>query len=395
MRIRALTCGLSLDSNDFLSYDHLYQKFFSLSNILNLLQQKLRTENYEIQTIRLTLNSFEHWIPFRSCSLDLDLDLDLGISRIQMIVKILDQLNIHFCSLGSASKKETIQILPLLLSLSSKLYANALIQSNPPAPPSDSSGPGLVYSSELALIAAQVAVDLSKQSDDGLKNFSYCVSFNCPSNIPFFPASYHRHLSPPVLSVALECGELLFLAFHGLTGTETGTETAAATGRGGGIDHEQATQNLTLAYEQMLTPIQEIVRSHCEAHEIIYGGIDASMNPGLSMVESVAKGMEELIPSHEFGQWGTLSVVSVITKAIKTLPSSLLLCGYSGLMLPVMEDIQLAARAAVTDDGSSRSPPYTLRDLLIYSSVCGVGLDTVPIPGDTSPEQLRMYICIF
>jgi uncharacterized protein len=105
--------------------------------------------------------------------------------------------------------------------------------------------------------------------------------------------------------------------------------------------------------------------------------------------------MEELIPSHEFGQWGTLSVVSVITKAIKTLPSSLLLCGYSGLMLPVMEDIQLAARAAVTDDGSSRSPPYTLRDLLIYSSVCGVGLDTVPIPGDTSPEQLRMSICIF
>ena len=45
--------------------------------------------------------------------------------------------------------------------------------------------------------------------------------------------------------------------------------------------------------------------------------------------------------------------------------------GYCGLMLPVMEDLVLAARAA-------ESPPaFTLRDLLTFSSVCGVGLDTV------------------
>jgi hypothetical protein len=29
-----------------------------------------------------------------------------------------------------------------------------------------------------------------------------------------------------------------------------------------------------------------------------------------------------------------------------------------------------------------------VKDLLLYSSVCGTGLDTLPLPGDTTPEQL-------
>ena len=51
------------------------------------------------------------------------------------------------------------------------------------------------------------------------------------------------------------------------------------------------------------------------------------------------------------------------------------MCGYCGLMLPVLEDPVLAQRA-----GEGR---YSVRDLLLYSSVCGTGLDVVPVPGDT------------
>ena len=50
-------------------------------------------------------------------------------------------------------------------------------------------------------------------------------------------------------------------------------------------------------------------------------------------------------------------------------------CGYCGLMLPVLEDDVLAARAS---EGR-----FGVRELLLYSSVCGTGLDVVPIPGDT------------
>jgi uncharacterized protein (UPF0210 family) len=30
----------------------------------------------------------------------------------------------------------------------------------------------------------------------------------------------------------------------------------------------------------------------------------------------------------------------------------------------------------------------TIKDTLLYSAVCGTGLDTVPLPGDTTAEQL-------
>jgi hypothetical protein len=59
-------------------------------------------------------------------------------------------------------------------------------------------------------------------------------------------------------------------------------------------------------------------------------------------------------------------------------------CGYSGLMLPVLEDPVLATRAA---EGR-----YTVRELLLYSSVCGTGLDVVPLAGDTSVEELAALI---
>jgi uncharacterized protein (UPF0210 family) len=54
--------------------------------------------------------------------------------------------------------------------------------------------------------------------------------------------------------------------------------------------------------------------------------------------------------------------------------------GFSGVMLPVLEDPILAQRNA---EGR-----YSLRDLLAFSAVCGTGLDTIPLPGDSTPEQI-------
>ncbi len=71
-----------------------------------------------------------------------------------------------------------------------------------------------------------------------------------------------------------------------------------------------------------------------------------------------------------------LHIAERITAALKSLP--LKLCGYSGLMLPVCEDSGLAAAA----DGGLIS----LQTLLLYSAVCGCGLDTVPVPGATQDQ---------
>ncbi|HNT25997.1 MAG TPA: DUF711 family protein, partial [Anaerolineales bacterium] len=52
----------------------------------------------------------------------------------------------------------------------------------------------------------------------------------------------------------------------------------------------------------------------------------------------------------------------------------------SGLMLPVLEDATLARRAAEGTLG--------VKDMLLYSAVCGTGLDTLPLPGDANAGQL-------
>lgn len=95
-------------------------------------------------------------------------------------------------------------------------------------------------------------------------------------------------------------------------------------------------------------------------------------------------------------------------------------------MLPVMEDITLAARAAalpsflsnstlgissfiprianfhiwtlidwlffeicfLLTEATAATTGVSLRDLLVFSCVCGVGLDTVPISGEATPEGL-------
>jgi uncharacterized protein (UPF0210 family) len=53
-------------------------------------------------------------------------------------------------------------------------------------------------------------------------------------------------------------------------------------------------------------------------------------------------------------------------------------------MLPILEDSILAKRAA---EGK-----LDLKDMLLYSSVCGTCLDTVPLPGDVTPEQISSVL---
>ena len=79
-----------------------------------------------------------------------------------------------------------------------------------------------------------------------------------------------------------------------------------------------------------------------------------------------------------FGSNGTMTAAFAITAAVKAVKVKQV--GYSGLMLPVMEDKRLAQRWGENT--------YEIDSLLAYSSVCGTGLDTVPLPGDISEELL-------
>jgi hypothetical protein len=77
-----------------------------------------------------------------------------------------------------------------------------------------------------------------------------------------------------------------------------------------------------------------------------------------------------------------MTAALIITTAVKAVPVRQI--GYSGLMVPVMEDKLLARRWS---EGT-----YDTDSLLAYSAVCATGVDTVPLPGDISEAQLmRIY----
>lgn len=83
-----------------------------------------------------------------------------------------------------------------------------------------------------------------------------------------------------------------------------------------------------------------------------------------------------------FGSSGTMTAALIITTAVKAVPVKQI--GYAGLMVPVMEDKLLAKRWA---EGT-----YNTDSLLAYSAVCGTGLDTIPLAGDISTDQIARML---
>ena len=57
----------------------------------------------------------------------------------------------------------------------------------------------------------------------------------------------------------------------------------------------KGSRNLSEVMLQALRPIQDSVFAACSTLKIEYGGIDASINPGLSLAESVGAGLENLL----------------------------------------------------------------------------------------------------
>jgi uncharacterized protein (UPF0210 family) len=205
--------------------------------------------------------------------------------------------------------------------------------------------------------AAEIVRALSKV-DDGEANFRFTAAANCPAGIPFFPAAFHE--GGKSFAIGLESAGLVEEAF-----VQIGSE-----------DREKARRVLKDVLEKNLRPVQELGEKISAGSGWTYDGIDASAAPGLKA--SIGQAIEAY--THQpFGSPSTLGACALITDVLKGL--DIRKCGYSGLMLPVIEDPVLAKRA---EEGR-----YTVEELLLFSSVSGTGLDVVPIPGDVSQAVIE------
>lgn len=229
--------------------------------------------------------------------------------------------------------------------------------------------------------AAEATVALGRETEGGFGNFRFCASFCVPPHVAFFPAAYAPSAArqapaasdPLYFALGLECGDVALQAI-----------AAAAEGGAAGqrLPLRVVTSALLDAFTAALVPLEGHAKAAAAAYRGLlgYGGIDASLNPGLAEGSSVGAAFEVALGGKPFGSSGTLAVAAAVTAALKALPVQL--TGYSGLMLPPLEDACLAQ--------SGRA--YGVTDLLNYSAVCGVGLDTVPLPGATRASDVEALL---
>jgi uncharacterized protein (UPF0210 family) len=221
--------------------------------------------------------------------------------------------------------------------------------------------------------AAQAIVAIGAATEHGFGNLRFAASACVAPGSPFFPASYY-HGDGPWIAVGPEAAALAMQA------AELKIENEKLK-----IDsyHEAFSilnsqfSILTGLIEQHDARISTALKDVEAETRVFFAGCDWSLAPHPDPARSIGAALEGLsgVP---FGAWGTLAAVRGLTDAIRATRVTQL--GFSGVMLPVLEDPILARRNV---EGR-----YTLRDLLAFSAVCGTGLDTIPLPGDTAPEQV-------
>jgi uncharacterized protein (UPF0210 family) len=213
-----------------------------------------------------------------------------------------------------------------------------------------------------SLAAGRIMVKLARETPQGFGNFRFCSISQCGPNIPFFPAAFHGG-GPPTFTIGLQAADEVRQAFSGPG------------------DRDQLEARLGETLGTAVGRVEIIARELAAESGIQFGGTDLTPAPFGTDADSAA-GMLEDFGVETFGAAGTLASTASLTGMLKRLP--LAQVGYSGLMLPVLEDTILAARAS--------AGLVTVSELLLYSAVCGTGLDTVPLPGDASPEDLGAIV---
>jgi len=139
---------------------------------------------------------------------------------------------------------------------------------------------------------------------------------------------------------------------------------------------QQAADQLTEALTRHALAVEKLARRVEDQTGWTYMGLDPTPAPLREV--SIGAAIEKFTGA-KFGSSGTMTAAAIITKAVSSVPVKRI--GYSGLMVPVLEDSLLAQRWG---EGT-----YDMDSLLAYSAVCGTGLDTIPLPGDISEERLQ------
>ena len=316
-----------------------------VQDILRAARSRYIDAGYEVQTVRLStrpvLDDLAAWSPESILAYARDLQ------------HMLNDVGIAYCSLGSVfAARPTFPLAQLELVADLLLTTDVLSMTVHLATPEH----GLRF--EAALPIARIIQRLAHETPEGFGNFRFAMLACVEPGSPFFPAAYHA--GPFSLSIGLQGAPLLISCLR-----------AAGADASRMLDPILITNSVRAALIEHATPAVTLGRQIAQEHALLFGGIDLS--PAPMAEESIGTALE-LCGYGPIGSPGTLTVASAITEALKS--TGLPTCGYNGLMLPVLEDAVLGRR---WEEGR-----INVQQLLLYSTVCGTGLDTIPLSGASS-----------
>ncbi len=300
---------------------------------------------YEVQTTRLATTPFPSWLP----SLQPEHASTLAIS----LEQAAKASGFDYLSLGPALPQhpQSYLLIPELLAATQDTFFSGMVTTG---------------SSGISLAAVRACAEVIQRaaaiSADGFTNLRFACLANVSAGTPFFPAAYHDS-AEPAFALATEAADLAVQAVQGAPTLEA------------------ARSRLVEYLEENARQLATIANRLAAEHQTRFAGIDFSLAPFPQEALSLGTAIENLgVPA--IGLHGSLAAAALMAEAVDRahFPKA----GFNGLMFPVLEDARLAQRAAQGALG--------VKDLLLYAAVCGAGLDTLPLPGDTTVGQLAALL---
>jgi uncharacterized protein len=337
-KIRAITVFINLDRAQY------QQQVADALKFLKYARTVYETRDYEVQTIRIATQPFAEYIKGLSTEQAVNFFKDYDA----LAAKEKFNASIGPAMLNAGDSAAQADLLAEILRNTKVLSGSVVVAGED----------GVRWNAVGA--AAQVMKKLSDTTEHSQGNFRFAAIAMVPPLTPFFPAAYHTGFGHQ-FAIALQSANVVAAAFEGAT------------------DLAVAKRRLTDSLAEQAFAVQTLAERIDRDEGWAYVGIDLSPAP----LKDVSIGAAiENFTSQPVGTSGTLTAASTITAAIKDVKVKQ--TGYSGLMLPILEDTRLAQRW---------SEGYlSLEGLLSYSAVCGTGLDAIALAGDTSVEQLSLII---
>jgi uncharacterized protein (UPF0210 family) len=333
--VRAITAFVRLDPA------HYEKQIDEALSVLNAAKADFAQRGYQTQTIRIVTQPFA--------------ELTHGMSEAQALAWLtkFDALsvqkgfmpNVGPAMLHDADDPAAMHLLAQALAQSSHLNASAIIADDD----------GLHW--KTIRECAKLVRYLTDHSAHSQGNFQFTATAMVKPLGPFYPGAYHTGAGKQ-FALGFEGANLVQQAFGATHG-----------------DFDAAVAELTKQLTLHARVGEDVGNAVAKSSGWTFAGVDPTPAPlgDVSIGDAI-----ERYTGAPFGSNGTLTAALAITTAVKAVPVHQV--GYSGLMLPVMEDKRMAQRWAENR--------YDIDSLLAYSSVCGTGLDTVPLPGDVSEERL-------